>query len=218
MSNLGLHLAMRDAGISMRATAVGDRYVLEELRAGGYSLGGEQSGHVVLPAYATTGDGLLTALRLMARMADTRSELAELASVVTVLPQVLENVRVVDKEAVASSDDVPRGRRGRGAGAGRHRPRAAAPVGHRAAGARDGRGRDGGAGQGQAVRIAEVVAAAAEVDTAAARAGRQRPGVPPARVGGVRLGPIRRRIRQLRDLYAVASSARAPVVSPSRGP
>ncbi len=106
MSNLGLHLAMRDAGITTRTTAVGDRYVLEELRAGGYALGGEQSGHVVLPAHATTGDGLLTALRLMARMAVTRKTLAELASVVTVLPQVLENVRVVDKEAVAASDDV----------------------------------------------------------------------------------------------------------------
>jgi len=97
---------MRDAGIAVRTTAVGDRYVLEELRAGGYALGGEQSGHVVLPAHATTGDGLLTALRLMARMAATRQPLAELASVVTVLPQVLENVHVVDKEAVAASDDV----------------------------------------------------------------------------------------------------------------
>jgi phosphoglucosamine mutase len=106
MSNLGLHLAMRDAGITMRTTAVGDRYVLEELRAGGFALGGEQSGHVVLPAHATTGDGLLTALRLMARMAVTQRPLAELASVVTVLPQVLENVRVADKEAVATSDDV----------------------------------------------------------------------------------------------------------------
>ncbi len=106
MSNLGLHLAMRDAGIAMRITGVGDRYVLEELRAGGFSLGGEQSGHVVLPRHATTGDGLLTALQLMARMALTGSSLAKLASVVTVLPQVLENVRVVDKEAVANSDEV----------------------------------------------------------------------------------------------------------------
>ena len=106
MSNLGLHLAMRNEGITVRTTAVGDRYVLEELRAGGYALGGEQSGHVVLPAHATTGDGLLTALRLMARMATTHRSLAELASVVTVLPQVLENVRVADKEAVAASDDV----------------------------------------------------------------------------------------------------------------
>jgi phosphoglucosamine mutase len=71
MSNLGLHLAMRQAGIEVRTTGVGDRYLLEELRAGGYSLGGEQSGHVVLPRHATTGDGVLTALRLMTRVAAT---------------------------------------------------------------------------------------------------------------------------------------------------
>jgi phosphoglucosamine mutase len=106
MSNLGLHLAMADAGIGVRTTQVGDRYVLEELRAGGYSLGGEQSGHVVLPGHATTGDGLLTALRLMARMAGTSSSLADLAAVVTPLPQVLENVVVADKAAVAVSDEV----------------------------------------------------------------------------------------------------------------
>ncbi|MGQ0573004.1 MAG: phosphoglucosamine mutase [Pseudonocardia sp.] len=106
MSNLGLHLAMRDAGIAVRTTAVGDRYVLEELRAGGFSLGGEQSGHVVLPTLSTTGDGLLTALRLMARMATTGSSLAALAGIVTPLPQVLENVRVTDKAAVAASARV----------------------------------------------------------------------------------------------------------------
>jgi phosphoglucosamine mutase len=106
MSNLGLHLAMRAAGIAVRTTAVGDRYVLEELREGGFSLGGEQSGHVVMPRYSTTGDGLLTALRLMARMAATGRSLAELAAIVTPLPQVLENVRVVDKAAVAESAAV----------------------------------------------------------------------------------------------------------------
>jgi phosphoglucosamine mutase len=106
MSNLGLHLAMRERGIAVRTTQVGDRYVLEELRAGGFSLGGEQSGHVVLPAYATTGDGLLTALRLMARMAQTGKSLADLSRIVTALPQVLENVRVVDRDAVAGSDAV----------------------------------------------------------------------------------------------------------------
>jgi phosphoglucosamine mutase len=106
MSNLGLHLAMREAGITVRTTAVGDRYVLEELRAGGFSLGGEQSGHVVMPRYSTTGDGLLTALRLMARMAATGRSLAELAAIVTPLPQVLQNVRVADKAAVAESAAV----------------------------------------------------------------------------------------------------------------
>jgi phosphoglucosamine mutase len=106
MSNLGLHLAMRAHGIDVVTTSVGDRYVLERLRRGGYSLGGEQSGHVVLPAYATTGDGLLTALRLMARMAVTGTPLAELAAVVQRLPQVLVNVRVPDKAAVAASTEV----------------------------------------------------------------------------------------------------------------
>ena len=80
MSNLGLHLAMRAAGIEVRTTGVGDRYVLEELRAGEYSLGGEQSGHIVMPALGTTGDGIVTGLRLMSRMAQTRTSLAALAS------------------------------------------------------------------------------------------------------------------------------------------
>ncbi|MGH7866400.1 MAG: phosphoglucosamine mutase, partial [Candidatus Dormibacteraceae bacterium] len=106
MSNLGLHLAMRKLGIRVLTTAVGDRYVLEVLRAGGYSLGGEQSGHVVLPAHSTTGDGLLTALRLMARMAATKLPLAELAAVVQRLPQVLVNVRVMDKAVVSAAAEV----------------------------------------------------------------------------------------------------------------
>ena len=106
MSNLGLHLAMRAQNITLRTTGVGDRYVLEDLRAGGYSLGGEQSGHVVLPGYATTGDGLLTAMRLMARMVTTGSSLAELAGVMTSLPQVLVNVPVGDMDTVAASESV----------------------------------------------------------------------------------------------------------------
>ncbi|BDD81318.1 phosphoglucosamine mutase [Tsukamurella pulmonis] len=106
MSNLGLHLAMKAAGITLRTAAVGDRYVLEELRTGGYALGGEQSGHVVLPALGTTGDGVLTGLKLMERMAQTGSSLAELASVLTVLPQVLVNVKVIDKAAAMASSDL----------------------------------------------------------------------------------------------------------------
>ncbi|MEU2256480.1 phosphoglucosamine mutase [Nocardia xishanensis] len=106
MSNLGLHIAMREAGITLRTTAVGDRYVLEELRRGGYSLGGEQSGHVVLPKYGTTGDGILTGLRLMARMAETHRTLADLASVLRTVPQVLVNVPVGDKAAVAAAPEV----------------------------------------------------------------------------------------------------------------
>ncbi|WP_096905933.1 phosphoglucosamine mutase [Dietzia sp. WMMA184] len=106
MSNLGLKVAMREAGIEITETKVGDRYVLERLREGGYSLGGEQSGHLVLPAHATTGDGVLTGLRLMARMAETGKSLAELAGVMTVLPQVLVNVPVEDKAAVVASGAV----------------------------------------------------------------------------------------------------------------
>jgi phosphoglucosamine mutase len=106
MSNLGLHLAMKAHGITVVTAAVGDRYVLEELRAGGFALGGEQSGHVVLPAHATTGDGLLTALRLMSRMAETGKSLADLAAVMNRLPQVLVNVPVADKAAVAGSSEV----------------------------------------------------------------------------------------------------------------
>jgi phosphoglucosamine mutase len=106
MSNLGFHHAMRDAGIEVVTTAVGDRYVLEALRARDLSLGGEQSGHVVFTDAATTGDGLLTALHVMARMVATGSPLAQLASVVRRLPQTLVNVRVADKVAVAASPDV----------------------------------------------------------------------------------------------------------------
>lgn len=106
MSNLGLFLAMEDAGIEVTRTKVGDRYVLAALRERGLALGGEQSGHIVLPAYATTGDGLLTALRLMARVAQTGSALGELASAMRRLPQVLVNVRVGDKDAVAVNERV----------------------------------------------------------------------------------------------------------------
>jgi len=106
MSNLGLHLAMRRHGIGVAVTPVGDRYVLEELRSRGLSLGGEQSGHVVLPDVATTGDGVLTALHLMARMTQTGQSLAELAGVVHQLPQVLINVPVRDKAAVAGAGSV----------------------------------------------------------------------------------------------------------------
>ncbi|MEU7823957.1 phosphoglucosamine mutase [Catellatospora sp. NPDC049133] len=105
MSNLGLRIAMREAGITLVETKVGDRYVLEELRAGGFSLGGEQSGHVVFTEHATTGDGVLTGLRLLARVAQTGKPLAELAAVVNRLPQVLINVRVADK-AVARAPEI----------------------------------------------------------------------------------------------------------------
>lgn len=103
MSNQGLHIAMRAAGIDVKVTSVGDRYVLEELRAGQFALGGEQSGHIVLPALATTGDGIVTGLRLMSRMMQAKQTLAQLASRMRSLPQTLINVPVADKEAVAAA-------------------------------------------------------------------------------------------------------------------
>ncbi|MGM1017350.1 MAG: phosphoglucosamine mutase [Actinomycetota bacterium] len=106
MSNLGLHRAMREHGITVRQTGVGDRYVLEDMNAGGYALGGEQSGHVIMSEFATTGDGLLTGLHLVAEMARTKKSLAELASVMTVFPQVLVNVRGVDRTRVDEDDEV----------------------------------------------------------------------------------------------------------------
>jgi phosphoglucosamine mutase len=106
MSNLGLHHAMRDAGLRVVTTPVGDRYVLEALRSQDLSLGGEQSGHVVFADRATTGDGLLTALQLLGRVAGTGTPLAELAAVLHRLPQVLINVPVADKAAVAVAPAV----------------------------------------------------------------------------------------------------------------
>jgi phosphoglucosamine mutase len=106
MSNLAFHHAMRDAGIEVLTTAVGDRYVLEALRAHDLSLGGEQSGHLVFTESATTGDGLLTALHVMARVAQQGVPLAELAAVVQRLPQTLVNVRVADRDAATASPEV----------------------------------------------------------------------------------------------------------------
>ncbi len=106
MSNLGLTLAMQDAGIEIVQTGVGDRYVLEAMRAGGHSLGGEQSGHIVLAEHATTGDGVLTSLQLAARIAATGRPLTELAAVMTRLPQVLVNVPGVDKTRVGSDEEL----------------------------------------------------------------------------------------------------------------
>ena len=92
MSNLGFVRAMQAAGIDVVRTAVGDRYVLAAMREGGYSLGGEQSGHLVLADHATTGDGLLTGLQILGRVVATGRSLAELAGAVQALPQVLRNV------------------------------------------------------------------------------------------------------------------------------
>jgi phosphoglucosamine mutase len=97
---------MRSVGISVRTTGVGDRYVVEELRAGEFSLGGEQSGHIIMPALGSTGDGIVTGLRLMTRMAQTGSTLADLAGAMQTLPQVLINVTVADKDIAATAPSV----------------------------------------------------------------------------------------------------------------
>ncbi len=106
MSNLGLRLAMAEHGITVHETGVGDRYVLEAMRARGFSLGGEQSGHLILAEHATTGDGVLTALHLAARVAASGTKLAELAGLVRRLPQVLVNVPGVDKARTSSDEGI----------------------------------------------------------------------------------------------------------------
>ena len=104
MSNLGMLQAMEREGITVRQTAVGDRYILEDMKAGGFSLGGEQSGHVIFLEHGTTGDGVLTGLMLASRVAQTGRSLADLAAVMTRLPQVLINVDGVDKARVDSHE------------------------------------------------------------------------------------------------------------------
>jgi phosphoglucosamine mutase len=106
MTNLGFRQAMASHGVEVVQTAVGDRYVLEAMRAGGHTLGGEQSGHIIFLDRATTGDGVLTALRLLAIMARTGRPLSDLAKVMRRLPQVLINVRVADRDGLTSSAAV----------------------------------------------------------------------------------------------------------------
>ena len=106
MSNLGLRKAMAANDIAVVQTKVGDRYVLEELNAHGYSLGGEQSGHVIMTEFATTGDGILTGLHLVAEMARTGKTVAELASVMTVYPQILVNVRGVNHKGLGDDEVI----------------------------------------------------------------------------------------------------------------
>ena len=106
MSNLGFLQAMEAAGITVEQTAVGDRYVLEAMKASGWTLGGEQSGHIILSQHASTGDGVLTAIHVTARMAQRATSLAELAGVMTRLPQVLVNVPDVDKSRTDSDSVV----------------------------------------------------------------------------------------------------------------
>ncbi len=103
MSNMGLHLALRESGIDLLETKVGDRYVLEECLQRGATFGGEQSGHILFLKYNTTGDGLLTALKLLAAVKEQGKPLSELAAQMEKLPQILENIRVENKHRVMSS-------------------------------------------------------------------------------------------------------------------
>ncbi len=106
MANLGFKIAMEREGVTVVQTAVGDRYVLEAMRSDGLSIGGEQSGHVILLDHANTGDGVLTGLHLLARVAETGKPLGELAAVMRRLPQVLVNVKGVDKSRVGTSPQI----------------------------------------------------------------------------------------------------------------
>lgn len=106
MSNFGLYKALDEAGIKYEKTAVGDKYVWENMRANGHLIGGEQSGHIIFSKYATTGDGLITAIKVMQVMLDTKLPLSKLASPVTIYPQVLKNVIVDDKDGTMADPAV----------------------------------------------------------------------------------------------------------------
>lgn len=106
MSNLGLELALEGHGIKLRRSPVGDRYVLEDMESGNYNFGGEQSGHIIFADHSTTGDGLLTGLQLAAEMARTGKTIAELAAVMTALPQILVNVAGVDLSKLDSDSPI----------------------------------------------------------------------------------------------------------------
>ena len=106
MSNLGLYKAFDAAGIAYEKTAVGDKYVNENMVKNGHALGGEQSGHIIFSKFATTGDGILTSLKIMEAMIEQKQSLAQLAEPVEIFPQILENVRVYDKAVAQADEDV----------------------------------------------------------------------------------------------------------------
>ena len=106
MSNLGLYKALDELGIGYEKTAVGDKYVYECMREHGHLIGGEQSGHIIFTKYANTGDGLLTAIKLMQAMIGQKTTLSKLAEPVKIYPQVLKNVRVTNKDVVLKDEDV----------------------------------------------------------------------------------------------------------------
>lgn len=106
MSNFGLYKAFDELGIGYEKTKVGDKYVYENMKENGYNIGGEQSGHIIFSKYASTGDGILTSLKLMQAMIGRKKKMSELCEGLTMYPQVLENVRVADKAAAQADEDV----------------------------------------------------------------------------------------------------------------
>jgi phosphoglucosamine mutase len=106
MSNLGLYRALDEADIRYEQTTVGDRYVYENMQQNGYCIGGEQSGHIILSKYATTGDGILTAIKIMEAVISAKLPLSKLAEPVKMLPQMMKNIRVADKKAVRDNAAV----------------------------------------------------------------------------------------------------------------
>ncbi|MCI9545072.1 MAG: phosphoglucosamine mutase [Lachnospiraceae bacterium] len=108
MSNLGLYKALDREGISYEKTSVGDKYVCENMMTNGYSLGGEQSGHIIFSRHASTGDGILTSLMLMEALVEKKARLKDLADEVQIFPQILQNVRVADKKAARDNQRVQR--------------------------------------------------------------------------------------------------------------
>jgi len=106
MSNIGFYKALEEHGMRSDKTSVGDRYVMEEMQRGGYNLGGEQSGHIIFLDYNTTGDGMLSAIQLVNVMKETGKPLSELADEMTIFPQVLKNINVINKHEVLSSPQI----------------------------------------------------------------------------------------------------------------
>ena len=106
MSNFGLYKAFDELGIGYEKTKVGDKYVYENMKENGYGIGGEQSGHIIFSKYASTGDGILTSLKMMQVMIGRKKKMSELSEGFTMYPQVLENVRVADKKAAQEDEDV----------------------------------------------------------------------------------------------------------------
>ncbi|MBR6812696.1 MAG: phosphoglucosamine mutase, partial [Oscillospiraceae bacterium] len=106
MSNLGLYKAFDELGINYEQTAVGDRFVYENMRENRHILGGEQSGHIIFGKYASTGDGMITAIKVLQVMLDRKEKLSALTKPLAIYPQVLKNVRVLDKDAALTDPDV----------------------------------------------------------------------------------------------------------------